>query len=49
MAWRRLGDKPLSESMIVRLPTHPAFFFTENPAFAIIFSQLFVGQLDHWK
>ena len=22
MAWRRLGDKPLSEPMIVRLPTH---------------------------
>ena len=24
MAWRRLGDKPLSEPMIVRLPTHIA-------------------------
>ena len=24
MAWRRLGDKPLSEPMIVRLPTHTA-------------------------
>ena len=22
MAWRRLGDKPLSEPMMVRLPTH---------------------------
>ena len=22
MAWRRLGDKPLSEPMVVRLPTH---------------------------
>ena len=22
MAWRRAGDKPLSESMVVRLPTH---------------------------
>ena len=22
MAWRRLGDKPLSESMMVNLPTH---------------------------
>ena len=22
MAWRRLGDRPLSESMMVRLPTH---------------------------
>ena len=22
MAWRRLGDKPLSEPMLVRLPTH---------------------------
>ena len=22
MAWRRPGDKPLSESMLVRLPTH---------------------------
>ena len=22
MAWRRLGDKPLSEPLMVRLPTH---------------------------
>ena len=30
MAWRRPGDKPLSDSMVVRLPTHICIYASMN-------------------
>ena len=34
MAWRRPGDKPLSEPMMVRLPTHICFFRPQRVKFS---------------
>ena len=31
MAWRRAGDKPLSEPMMVSLPTRMSNEFTDSP------------------
>ena len=42
MAWRRLGDKPLSEPMMARLPTH---ICVTRPQFAVISSFLHPGPL----
>ena len=38
MAWRRPGDKPLSEPMVVRLPTH-----------ICVTRPQWVNPLTHWK
>ena len=53
MAWRRPGDKPLSEPMMVRLPTHICVIrsqWVKTIAIAIhIFSRCSILLLPNWK
>ena len=60
MAWRRPGDKPLSEPMMVRLPTHicvtrPQWVKTwhgvdmcNSPAFSASFTSALDAKNDEW-
>ena len=45
MAWRRPGDKPLSETMMVRLPTH---IWVTQPQWVITWSIFTQILLNHW-
>ena len=51
MAWRRLGDKPLSESMMVRLLTHICVTRPQwvNPCLPSPMSACMTGQLSHYS
>ena len=50
MAWRRLGDKPLSEPMLVSLPTH--IYVTRpqwvNMVIGLIFIPAWISNYIHW-
>ena len=46
MAWRRLGDKPLSEPMTVSLLTH---ICVTQPQWVKVWHHLHIGLVKHWS